>query len=351
MAAHKLSESGLKVVVLEKQRLPRYKPCGGLMSGGLSKLVAVPLDKFSSHEVSRFDFLYNFKEPHCLKGPNYSLLLADRRHFDSDLLHSAIKRSRGNITLVEDYQVKQVDEVADQVIIEAEGRKQVIASLVIAADGAMSRTARCLKLGGTHDMAVAIDAEVRVTPDFYAQVSDRVIFNYFVLPVGYGWIFPKGNDVLSCGVGSWATNHRSLNQAMKQYLEQSIPHKHILEISQMGFPLPSYSGRTPIASRRVCLTGDAAGLVDPVTGEGIRYALLSGMMAAEAACNVLLDANSIAPQGLDCSEYQQKIDATLGTKLDKIYRFAGLPFRQAPEYYYRKFIAGGMVEPYQGDAK
>jgi len=348
MAAYQLAGSGLKIAVLESAVLPRPKPCGGLMPGWVKPLTQLDLDPLIDHRVSRFDYSLNFKQEFTRQHPTFDLLLADRAKFDSGILQMAMKRGGQNLKLYEQFRVSAVHESTESVVLHSKSGDKVCASAVIGADGATSKVARSLGLGPTNRLPTAIDAAVRVTPDFYQTISNRVIFNYFFLPAGYGWIFPKGNNMLACGVGSWADNKYPLKPALHRYLSLCIPAKHCISIEQHGHPIPAYEGPRKIATPRVCLVGDAAGLVDPVTGEGIRYALHSGMIAAKTVERVLLDMNSETPEGLSCMSYEKEITNGPGVALERLHRMAVLPFKQAPEFYYKKFIIGGQTQPHYG---
>ncbi len=348
MAAYQLAGSGLRVAILESAVLPRPKPCGGLMPGWVKPLTGLSLDHLVDHRVSRFDYSLNFKQAFTRQHPALDLLLTDRAKFDSGILEMALNRGKQNLKLYEQFRVAAVAENKKSVVLHSKSGDKVHASAVIGADGATSKVARCLGLGPTNRLPTAIDAAVRVTPEFYRTISDRVIFNYFFLPAGYGWIFPKGNNTLACGVGSWADNKYPLKPTLQRYLAQCIPAKHCISIEQHGHPIPAYNGPRKIATPRVCLVGDAAGLVDPVTGEGIRYALQSGMIAAKTVERVLLDINSETPAGLSCTIYEEQISKGPGVTLEHLHRMAVLPFKQAPKFYYEKFIVSGRTQPHYG---
>ena len=131
----------------------------------------------------------------------------------------------------------------------------------------------------TRNIPLTIDAKVEVVPEILEAEKEQATFNFFCLPQGYGWIFPK-TGYLSCGVGSWSRNH-SLPKAMDDFLAKSFPAGSIRSVKRSGHPIPIYAGHREIATQRVCLVGDAANLVDPIMGEGIRFALESGSLAAE----------------------------------------------------------------------
>jgi len=168
------------------------------------------------------------------------------------------------------------------------------------------------------------------------------------LSQGYGWIFPK-KDYLSCGVGAWQGQRSpGLPKIMDDFLNNSFPPGSISTVKRLVHPIPAYAGHREIATQRVCLVGDAANLVDPIMGEGIRYALQSGMLAADGIISLVTGepASDIQPEDVTwengaCRVYQALIHRGFGQDLDILYRFALPIFLDAPEFFFRKFIIQG----------
>jgi geranylgeranyl reductase family protein len=341
-AAGYLATTGLTVVMLEQYALPRAKPCGGLVPEGALVALSHDVSDLVGNLVEHRRYSFQNTLPHASHTPDSALALVDRASFDAGLVQRAISAARGGIVLREGFRVTEVQETETHVEIRGARGQQVTARFTIAADGAASRTARCLALNPRPTNAVGIDTEVRVTDECYHRFADAVLFDYFHLPCGYGWVFPKGDCVLSVGVASWRKGV-DCKAAMAGYLSDNFASNDILASIHRAYPIPVYNGQAAIATKRVCLAGDAASLVDPVTGEGIRFALGSGTTAARTICDIL--ANPDEPS--DCRLYQQRIYKSIGQSLEPLHRFATLPFREAPEYYYRRFITGGEAKAYQ----
>jgi geranylgeranyl reductase family protein len=339
-AANALATSGLSTVVLEQYELPRIKPCGGLLPAALGRLSGLPLETWAEHRVQQFEFSYNFTRQHSDHDTNIELLLVNRARFDAALIERAIAAANGGVELRENHRVQTLEEHDDGIALQTRNGESIAARYVIAADGANSRCARALGLQTNTTLAVAVDAEVEVSAGCYHQFASAVHFNYFFLPGGYGWIFPKGRNVLSCGVGSWQRNAPELNQALKHFLTASLPPAAIIGIKQRGFPLPIFSGTDNVASARCCLVGDAAGLVDPVSGEGIRFAVLSGQLAAQTIIEAAQQEDSGTGSADVRQRYTQQLAEQITPSLERLRRYAVLPFLQAPEFYYEKYILG-----------
>lgn len=341
-AASYLAATGLTVVLLEQYALPRPKPCGGLVPEGALVALSQDVSHLVGNRVVNRRYTYQNTLPHASHTPDSALALVDRAGFDAGLVQSAISAARGSIALQEGFRVREVLETEAQVEIRGARGQSITARFAIAADGAASRTARCLALNLRPTIAVGIDTEVRVKDECYRRFADAVLFDYFHLPCGYGWIFPKGDCVLSVGVASWKKSV-DCKAAMESFIANNFARSELLASIHRAYPIPVYYGHAPIATGRVCLAGDAASLVDPVTGEGIRFALSSGTTAARSICDII--ANPDEPH--DCRLYQQRIYNGISQSLEPLHRFATLPFREAPEYYYRRFITGGEAKAYQ----
>lgn len=337
MAACRLAASGLKVLILEKARLPRHKPCGGGLTAGVRQLIDWDISSLIECEIPARKYLCNYTLPHVATSPEYPILMVSRDRFDHHLVERALSLGRGALELREEFAVSHVEETRDGVTIRGENGEVIQAAYLIAADGVYSPTARALGLNKpARRPAVAIDAEVEVEPEVYEAEKGCVTFNFFCLPRGYGWIFPK-DGLLSCGVGAWR-GRPQLPEAMNDFLARSFPPGTIRAVRRFGHPIPLYGRHREIATRRVCLVGDAASLVDPIMGEGIRFALHSGRLAAE----VVLDQFQETPaRPAGCRGYQDRIHGGIGRDFDALNHFAAPLFLEAPELFYRWFILEG----------
>jgi flavin-dependent dehydrogenase len=103
-------------------------------------------------------------------------------------------------------------------------------------------------------------------------------FDFDIVPLGYGWVFPKRNH-LSIGVVSMRRGGVNLNETASRYL-QALGVDRPIKVERHGYTIPVTPRRGAPARGRVLLAGDAAGFVDPVTGEGITAAIASGQLAA-----------------------------------------------------------------------
>ncbi|HDG97629.1 MAG TPA: geranylgeranyl reductase family protein [Desulfobacterales bacterium] len=275
--AASLAESGYEVAVLEKDQLPRSKPCaGGLVIRGLRRLPNQVLDSVTRycHEtvvnVIPAGLSLRTKKPEPILG------MVMRKDFDHLLAEAA---SSAGATVFDGCEVKDVEVRQERVhVISTKGT--FTSRYLIAADGALSRVARKTGVARALDLVPAIECEIQVNKELLTHCGRAARFDIGFVPQGYGWVFPK-KDHLSVGVGRMRKGRVDLDRYMDDYLgflglkDSSIMEKRASVISLL-------SGKSTFAQDRVLLTGDAAGLADPLTAEGISNAVLSGQLAAQA---------------------------------------------------------------------
>lgn len=269
-AAYELGEAGKRVVVLERERLPRYKPCGGGLSLALLQQFPFPMDSLIESSVRSITYTFRSQSVRLLL-PRGQICTVMRDKFDAYLLGHARAEVR------EEIPVTRVRELPDRVIVESEGRLALEADYVIGADGASSVVARDLGLRREKRVAAAIEAEALVLPQVFQRYAQAPVFIFGRIPAGYLWIFPKATH-LSVGIGAYQPRPGQLQTVLKQVMaERGIS---LEGVPLHGHPLPVFLGSELLGTPRGLLVGDAAGLIDPLTGEGIRYAVKSGRLAA-----------------------------------------------------------------------
>jgi flavin-dependent dehydrogenase len=126
---------------------------------------------------------------------------------------------------------------------------------------------------------VALEGNCRYGELDAARYRGRAVIELGVVPGGYGWVFPKG-DHANVGVGGWGTEGPRLREHLARLCAE-----HGLTLEQLadvrGHRLPMRRPRSPLAAGRTLLVGDAAALVDPLSGDGIYEAFVSAELAAE----------------------------------------------------------------------
>jgi geranylgeranyl reductase family protein len=296
-AAYVLSKEGKKVLVLEKEKLPRYKTCGGGLTYKALKLIPFDLTEIIekncySSEINDYEGNVSFKT----QRENPMVLMTMRSSLDYKLISEA--KAIG-AELKENTEVKDLNLFDDRIeIIIKNSNEKFYAKFIIAADGALSPVAKKFFKALLVKPIPALECEVYVDDKVLQNFKSSARFDFGVVPNGYGWVFPK-RDHLSIGVLSMKIKDVNLNNSYLRYLELLGINK-IIKSERHGFVIP-LNTRKIFFKDRILLTGDAAGFADPVTGEGISFAIQSGQLAAESIINGNFNPVSV------CSGYNTQI--------------------------------------------
>ena len=329
MAAWERGRAQVKTLIVEAMNLPRPKPCGGALSPGVSRVFPGDLAGQTESQPTLVRNLMDYRQEKCFTTKGFRFV--NRASFDAYLVQQALELG-SHVTLRDSCSVRSVDECADGVTVVTDSGEVIKAKYLVAADGPTSRVARCLGIGGRRLLGAAMDAEIDVNDSTFERERGRATFNYFCIKNGYGWIFPKKDGRLTCGVGSWRARSR-VAQSMKDFIEGSFRPEEILNCSLRGHAIPLYVREQAIFSQRVCLAGDAANLVDPILGEGIYFALQSGALAGQ---EIVAQLSADCPTGL--SGYQEAVRTAFGERLLNLASFIMPIFLHAPQIFYREFV-------------
>lgn len=276
-AARVAALAGLRVVLIDKARFARDKLCGGGLSGRAQAYLGqyhgdLPGDLFhATHGVE-------LRHGGTLLGENTSsppFWMVMRRDFDTSLLRGA---AQAGAEVLEGQRGFAMDLGTRPAVTLADGRC-LRAPVLIGADGVNSAVAKAL-FGGRHDpMRIGFALEVEAPPRT-GDAQDRLSIDLGAAHWGYGWAFPKPGS-LTLGIGGIEGRNPDLRAALAEYAAREGVDLAALKVK--GHHLPFGVPRKVPGQGQVLLAGDAAGLVDPITGEGIAWALHSGALAAQAA--------------------------------------------------------------------
>jgi geranylgeranyl reductase family protein len=275
-AAYRLASEGASVLLADKAPFPRDKPCGGGLTMRAVRQLPFSVDPVVEDRTTRVRLGLDFTRRVERHMDEPLVLMTQRKRLDAYLVEQAARAGA---------EFRDGVKVSDLVLEEGGVQAQVDGSRVAAthallADGANGISARAVGLDDGRDYGVALEANVP-----YGVVSEEDYRGLLCLelanvPGGYGWVFPKGDHV-NVGVGGWEREGPRLRQHLTRFChEYGIPESSLEDVR--GYRLPLVHPRARLAKGRVALLGDAAGLVDPLSGDGIYEAFLSARLAGEA---------------------------------------------------------------------
>ncbi len=312
MAAYHLSLQGFNVLILEKSVFPRYKVCGGGLTHKIMNEIPFDLTPAIESVVYSVQFSCNFRDVFSLTSPSPLMYCTMRDQLDNLLMEKA--REAGTRIMFNE-KVTGFDQDRQGITVRTKDRN-FRSRLLISAEGAAGGVARMAGLKNFIMKGLAWEAEIPVPPDVIQRSSSTIFLDWGTFPGGYAWVFPKQNH-FSIGVGGPARLSKGMMpyfQHFLQYLHETacLPPLNVYSLRQGNDPLnpvspipcPVSLKSWPIPVRikkdnfhqgRILVAGDSAGLTDPLTGEGIYYAVRSGKLAAEA-CSAYLNAQSSSLQ-------------------------------------------------------
>ncbi len=279
------AQAGLKTLLIEKERLPRYKPCGGCLSPKTVNLLDFDLSPVLENTIYGVKFSYCFKDSFFIQSEQPMSFLVMRDRFDQFLVRKALEKGT---EVLDGERVTRVEEKEDRIEVKLSKGQGFRCETLVGADGAGSIVAKSLSLVPQQEnrkgTGLAIEIPFGSAVNFQKEDFHHIHLDFGRIPNGFGWVFPK-KEGLSVGIGGmfFDVGKNNLHQCFIDFLN-GLSYIHKGEPRKvMGHPLPSfYDEGQRISQGRVLLVGDAGSLIDPLTGEGIYYAIRSGMLAAEA---------------------------------------------------------------------
>jgi geranylgeranyl reductase family protein len=278
--ARLLSEAGLKVLLLEKERLPRFKLCAGCLSARAEDLLPRGWKKLVLNEIRGGYLGFRGRDYRRIRSSLPVAYIVDRSTFDHFLVKEALASGA------------DLWEETEFIYFEGEGPLKVYTNkgpirtdFLIGADGFHTRVGRQL---GYRKRKFFRSVE------FWTEGSlrDEVVIDLGLVSRGYCWVFPKGDRV---SVGTASTGREDLMKVLETYAGTSA-HLGSGEVKRARgwfIPFAEREEDLHLGKGRVLLVGDSANLVDPLLGEGIYYSLLGGKLLAEALLRSPGDALSL----------------------------------------------------------
>ena len=317
-AAYHLAKAGHSVLILEAAALPRYKPCSGAVSPSVADWFDFDFGPAIDGKVRRVHYSWKLGDTVDAELETDPIWTVRREVFDQFLLDRAVEKGA---QLKDRMAVDGIEFLGDRWRVRAAG-EVFEGRYAIAADGAKGPMANWLKFRA-HKTRTAGVLEVPVAT---GVEEGAFCFEFGLAKNGCVWSFPKRQGY-SMGVSSFIGGSlKDLETPLRQYAPDFGVAFEAGEL--YAYPLKLWDGNCKLHFDRAAIVGEAAAIVDPLTAEGIRPAMYSGMKGAEAVSAAL----SGVPDAL--AGYTRTMHEEWGADMQWAQRIAGVFFR-VPKIGYR----------------
>jgi len=242
------------------------------VTGRAARLLPFSIEPVVEHVVSAVDLRLRYGKSLARGNGDPLVYMTQRKRLDHFLVQKAVE---AGADFREGVKVSALEMRDSGISVEG-----IEADVLIGADGVNGITARTLGIGGNRVVGVALEGNMPYAKMDRSAYDGRLALELGVVPGGYGWVFPKG-DHANLGVGGWGTE----GPRLRDHLDR-LARAHGLSLDALtelrGHRLPMRRLGTPAAKGPVLLVGDAAGLVDPLSGDGMYEAFVSARLAADA---------------------------------------------------------------------
>ncbi|MFB9238594.1 geranylgeranyl reductase family protein [Plantactinospora siamensis] len=276
-AGYEAARAGARTLVLERAEHPRYKTCGGGLIGTSLAAVRDRIEVPAEDEVNRMTFTMNGRHGFTRRYDRPLLAMVRRERFDDRLRAAAVA---AGAQVRQRTPVRAVEQHPDGVRLRLAGGDEVAAGVVVGADGSSGVTAR--HVGVEYEQVdLGLELELPTPADQRERWRGRVLLDWGPLPGSYAWVFPK-SDRLTVGVIA----SRGSGEATRRYLTDFVERLGLTGVEALqdsGHLTRCRTPASPLHRGRVLVAGDAAGLLEPWSREGISFALRSGALAGAAA--------------------------------------------------------------------
>jgi geranylgeranyl reductase family protein len=322
-----LSETGYNVLLTDKSKFPRDKTCGGGLPTKIFEKFPYLKDDTLIESYSYGGIIYSSSLKYKVEVEKEKPILGMviRKKFDNELVKLAINSGTKFIDGKKTIDVKITDEKG---LTKLEDGNKIESDIIVGADGVWSTTAKKTNLiKNKRNISMSLCTEIPIKKDKMNKFFTTKRYGHMHLKLfgitGYGWVFPKKNH-LNIGIGEInleddkTKNKKNLKLILNKYIEllkdtEIIPNNINIEKIK-GAAIPNFPLKKTYSDRLI-IVGDAAGLANPFTGEGIFYAMDSAKMASEIIIKAI-EKNNLKSEFL--SQYEIKWKNEFGKDL-KLY--------------------------------
>lgn len=312
VAAASLARRGLKILVLERSAMPRSKPCGGIVPAAVLDMTNITAEDAGATVITSLTFTWRGKEPVAIALPPEGIFSVQREKFDEALL---VQAKAAGAQVKEDSAVTEIIEIDEYVrVVDGQGCAYEGKRLLLAWGGQPPLPGMFRRRARRRSAVSGICALPSPASGDFAHAA---WLDLGVLESGYAGIIDKGSHLLLGYYVRQPKLPRHFREALASYCGAlGLPFDGALLAHRV---LPLYDRSTQFASERTLLLGDAAALVDPLSGEGIRHALKSGLIAAETLGESL-------EAGGQAARYGERIRKEIGDELDIAWKLSTLAY-------------------------
>ncbi len=325
--AYELARLGVKVLLIDKAQFPRRKTCGGGLNLRTVRLLPFDLSPVIENVISGIHFSRRLDYPFTRRYPEPFMMTVSREKFDHYLVREAEKA--GAFFLPGNSFLSLAPQNDGLQVTTSSG--SFTTNFLVGTDGFNSAVARkaAIPLLTARILAVHSEVPVSLLPE---QEPDMIHIDWGSLKRGYAYLFPK-NSHLAVGAGAFEPASQKIKDYQRAFWAVLWRKEDAPPFSAAGFFLPLRRRRSPIHRGRCLVLGDAAGLVDPFTGEGIYSAVRSAQLAAPYLADFVKNGfSSFQP-------VQEEIDRALTPELECSRLFREL-FMRWPSYFHRRLETG-----------
>ncbi len=336
-SAYHLAKQGQSVLVLDKAKLPRYKPCGGGVSPIIQEWFDFDLSPAISLKSKTVYCTWEHEKAIAVDMGDYPVWMVRRDVFDYFLVQQAVKQGA---ELRDETEVIAIEFKQDSWRVKT-NHQEFSGRYLIAADGAKGKMAKWLGFPKQKKKVVgALELEI----PYQNENNHDTYFEFGFVKHGYAWNFPKA-DGFSIGAGCFQNKPQSFSRIIQNYA--SLFNLSLDSAHQHGHPIALWNGKQKLHTDNAVLAGESACVVDPFTAEGIRPSIFSGLKAAEAINQALGgDINAL-------TKYTEVMTEEWGNEMkwaqrlsQVFYRFPRLSYDMAVSYHSR---ANLMTKVFSGN--
>jgi geranylgeranyl reductase family protein len=272
-SAYHLAKQGHSVLLLDKAKLPRYKPCGGGVSPIIQEWFDFDFSPVISLKSKTIYCTWEQEEAIAVDMGDSPIWMVRREVFDYFLVQKAVQQGA---VLKDETEVVGLEFKQDCWRVQTDAHQEFWGRYLIAADGAKGNMAKCL--GFTKQKKTVVGALELEIPSPNPSNHDTY-FEFGLVKHGYAWNFPKA-DGFSLGAGCFQHKPQSFKRIIDNYA--SLFNLSLDSACKHGHPFSLWNGPQTLHTDNAVLAGESACIVDPFTAEGIRPSIFSGIKAAEA---------------------------------------------------------------------